>query len=141
MKTEKQTHCNNPSCLKELVHTEGRRPKKYCSPSCRNAHYKIVYEKKKKVVLVEDENGQWQTSDGRKVKFEWQDLNVSNNPEPDPVKAGYVMPEIKVRRSYDDLLSEAKTGVVDMEKFKSDLNHSSCTPGQKEMILSKIKTQ
>lgn len=28
--------CNNPSCKKELIHTEGRRPKKYCSAVCRN---------------------------------------------------------------------------------------------------------
>ena len=46
----KLTHCNNPSCGKELIHTEGRRPKKYCSISCRNAHYKTIYssENKKK---------------------------------------------------------------------------------------------
>lgn len=44
----KQTHCNNPSCGKELIHTEGRRPKKYCSVGCRNAHYKVLYTSKKK---------------------------------------------------------------------------------------------
>lgn len=44
----KQTHCNNPSCGEELIHTEGRRPKKYCSIACRNAHYKVLYTSKKK---------------------------------------------------------------------------------------------
>lgn len=28
--------CNNPTCEKELVHTEGRRKKKYCSAACKN---------------------------------------------------------------------------------------------------------
>lgn len=45
----------------------------------------------------------------------------------------------QIKRTYDDLLSEAKTGVTDITKFKSDLNRSNCTPGQKEMILSKVK--
>lgn len=49
MKT-KETHCLNPNCKKELIHTEGRRPKKYCSPSCRNVHYKMIYQPKMKDV-------------------------------------------------------------------------------------------
>jgi hypothetical protein len=28
--------CNNPNCEKILIHTEGRRKKKYCSATCRN---------------------------------------------------------------------------------------------------------
>ena len=28
--------CNNPNCEKILIHTEGRRKKKYCSAICRN---------------------------------------------------------------------------------------------------------
>lgn len=28
--------CNNPNCEKILIHTEGRRKKKYCSASCKN---------------------------------------------------------------------------------------------------------
>lgn len=28
--------CNNPNCENELVHTEGRRKKKYCSAACKN---------------------------------------------------------------------------------------------------------
>ncbi len=49
MKTKKQTHCNNPSCLKELVHTEGRRPKKYCSDKCRISHHLSIKKKPKYV--------------------------------------------------------------------------------------------
>lgn len=51
MKT-KETNCLNPNCKKELIHTQGRRPKKYCSPVCRNAHYKVIYEPKKKVPVA-----------------------------------------------------------------------------------------
>jgi hypothetical protein len=33
METKK---CNNPNCKKELIHTEGRRKKIYCSAACKN---------------------------------------------------------------------------------------------------------
>jgi hypothetical protein len=48
----KQTHCTNPTCGKELKHTKGRRPKKYCNESCRNGHYKVLFPAKKKETVV-----------------------------------------------------------------------------------------
>lgn len=42
------TTCNNPSCGKEITQYTGRRPKKYCSVACRNAHYKVLFPSKKK---------------------------------------------------------------------------------------------
>jgi hypothetical protein len=37
------SNCLNINCGKELVHTSGRRPKKYCDAICRNVHYKVLY--------------------------------------------------------------------------------------------------
>ena len=51
----KETHCLNPSCKKELVHTEGRRPKKYCSDKCRISHH-LSKKKVPKYVQIETHN-------------------------------------------------------------------------------------
>ena len=51
----KATNCNNPSCGKELVHTEGRRPKKYCSDKCRISHH-VSQKHKPKYVQIEKFN-------------------------------------------------------------------------------------
>lgn len=52
---KKETHCNNPSCGKELTHTPGRRPKKYCTPKCRISHH-IKKNQKPKFVRIETHN-------------------------------------------------------------------------------------
>jgi hypothetical protein len=46
------SNCLNINCGKELVHTSGRRPKKYCDAICRNVHYKVLYPAN--VVKVKD---------------------------------------------------------------------------------------
>lgn len=51
----KLTNCLNPSCGKELEHTEGRRPKKYCTPKCRISHH-IQQKKQPKFVRIETHN-------------------------------------------------------------------------------------
>lgn len=43
------------------------------------------------------------------------------------------------RKTYDELLKMAKEGITDMKAFTFDLNVAKITPGQKAMILSKIK--
>lgn len=39
MSRKKEKYCLNSTCGKELIHTEGRRPKKYCDDKCRVSFY------------------------------------------------------------------------------------------------------
>lgn len=110
----KQIHCNNPSCGKELIHTEGRRPKKYCSVGCRNAHYKEVYKKTEKVVLVPDENGKWMTADGKKVSIVWDDKDDRDNPL---INAARGRDESGIN---EDEIRHEKAPIPDKKPFMSD---------------------
>ena len=114
MKSEKQIHCNNPSCGKELIHTEGRRPKKYCSVGCRNAHYKEVYKKTEKVILIPDENGKWMTADGKKVSIVWDDKDDRDNPL---INAARGRDESGIN---EDEIRHEKTPTPDKKPFMSD---------------------
>lgn len=55
MKSKKEKYCLNPSCKKELIHTEGRRPKKYCNPACRISHH-LAKKKEPRYVQLETHN-------------------------------------------------------------------------------------
>ncbi len=48
MKEEKLKDCIN--CQKELVHPEGRRPKKYCNDNCKAEHWRKTHKGKGKFV-------------------------------------------------------------------------------------------
>ncbi len=54
--------CKNPNCKNDLVHTEGRRKKKYCSAKCKNFVSMKTFlakpkEKKRICISVEKYNG------------------------------------------------------------------------------------
>lgn len=40
-------HCAYPKCKKELVHTAGRRKKKYCDQNCNTRHWQSLHPKHK----------------------------------------------------------------------------------------------
>ena len=65
------------NCSKEVKQTEGKRQKLYCDNNgkCKNEYFRKNREIRK-VVLVEDENGLWKTSDGRKCNLIWQDDKI-----------------------------------------------------------------
>ena len=48
MKEEKLKDCLN--CQKELIHPEGRRPKKYCNDNCKAEHWRKTHKGKGKFV-------------------------------------------------------------------------------------------
>jgi hypothetical protein len=65
------------NCGKEVKQTEGKRQKLYCDNNgkCKNEYFRKNREIRK-VVLVEDENGLWKTSDGRKCNLIWQENKI-----------------------------------------------------------------
>lgn len=70
-------------CDKPIEQTEGRRERKFCAKSDCGTRYWIKNHppKKdtiKKVILVPDENGQWQTKDGKKVKLVWAEATTES---------------------------------------------------------------
>lgn len=67
MKSKKQ--CIN--CSKEFEQPEGKREKKFCSDKCRATFNQKDHTRK--IILVEDENGEWKTPDGRKASLRWSD--------------------------------------------------------------------
>lgn len=68
-------HCAYPNCKKELVHTEGRRKKKYCNQNCNTRHWQMLHPKPKgktkRISAIPDEKGLF-TLDGKKVKLIWE---------------------------------------------------------------------
>lgn len=63
--------CANLSCENTFENKTGRRPKVYCSPNCKQKCWqKLKFAKSKKVVAVQDENGEWML-DEKKVKLVW----------------------------------------------------------------------
>jgi hypothetical protein len=89
---ESNDKCAYPKCGKELIHTQGRKKKKYCGADCKLKHWQelnpIKKEPKRKsipieqhqksVVVVEDVNGKFLMGD-KKVNLVWADK--SDKPE------------------------------------------------------------
>lgn len=64
---------------------------------------------------------------------------VEEKPKANPEKEETVANFTLKRKTYDELLKMAKDGITDMKAFTFDLNIAKLTPGQKAMIVSKIK--
>lgn len=91
---------------------------KFCSPKCR------VY---------------WNREHATKTK---EKKEATPNPTKPEMLPKQVYQEEKTKNSpktYDQLLKMAKEGVDNMDEFMQELKNSKVTPGQKAMILSKIK--
>ncbi len=61
-------------CEKEVSKKEGKKERKFCSDTCRQKHWqKSKKQETRKVILIEDENGTWKTSDGKTCRLIWAD--------------------------------------------------------------------
>ena len=117
------SNCLN--CNKEVPQVEGKRARKYCDNKGK-CKYDYFYKQKNKnkVVLIKDEDGQWATADGTRVRLEIEKVVEENN-KPDNKKK----------------IEEERNGVDKAEQDKREypLTENEATNPDRETLIAEIQ--
>lgn len=122
-------------CGKKLIQTPGKRAKQFCNTTCRSNYW----QKKKR-----QEAGRGGRKYGRPAKEHTKKQATSRMPvKPIIFIDAAEIPTTTYLRgdvSFQDLLTAAKDPVSDKGQIQQlTKNHKKLTPGQKDMIYSKLK--
>jgi len=137
---------NCPVCNTPLQHTEGRRPKKYCSPACRikawqskkSEERKPILEEGKTYRIVEGKPVEVKFAEATKKSFDGSKKGTSEHIKEENSLVEPSISEPLKHSDFDYFLSVAKDkSFEDIEAFKVAVMRSKLTPNQKAMVVAK----
>lgn len=153
--TEENKYCAYPKCGKELIHTVGRRKKKYCDQNCNTRHWQMLHPKHKgatkRIPISElDEEKLYKFTNGVLTVAADSDLHkvlkafseegkitsvITPPPPPDNKDQNK---EVVEPKNFNQLLALAKSGNSNKEEIEKYITKLKLPLNQQSLIRSKI---